>query len=185
MKIGVVKEIKDRENRVALMPQGAEELVKRGHSLMVEAGAGIGSGFDDEAYRRTGAVLVSAADAWGADIVIKVKEPLESEYQHLRDQIVFTYLHLSGVPRALTETLLAWRTTAIAYETVEDAQGQLPLLAPMSGVAGNMAWWSATITSRVPTGVKGRCSGKSGRAATARSWSSATGPSAATPRAPR
>lgn len=104
MKIGVVQEIKDRENRVALSPQGLEELVKRGHSVMVERGAGIGSCFDE-----------------------------------LRDQILFTYLHLSGVEEALTEALLDRLATAIAYETGEDADGRLPLLAPMSGVAGSMA----------------------------------------------
>jgi alanine dehydrogenase len=82
---------------------------------MVETGAGIGSGFDDEEYRQAGAMLVSAVDAWGADMVIKVKEPLEAEYQHLRDQIVFTYFHLSGVAKAFTEALLDRGTTAIAY----------------------------------------------------------------------
>jgi alanine dehydrogenase len=162
MKIGVVKEIKDRENRVALTPQGVEELVKRGHSVMVGAGAGIGSGFDDEAYRRAGAMLVSAADAWGADLVVKVKEPLESEYQHLRDQIVFTYFHLSGVAKALTETLLDRRTTAIAYETVEDADGRLPLLAPMSGVAGNMALTMGNHYLARPNGGKGTLLGRVG-----------------------
>lgn len=139
MKIGVVKEIKDRESRVALTPQGAALLVQRGHTVLVQGSAGMGSGFDDAAYSQGGARIVSAADAWDGDLVIKVKEPLESEYQYLRDQIVFTYFHLSGVTPRLTETLLAQGATAVAYETVEDAQGQLPLLAPMSGVAGNIA----------------------------------------------
>ena len=101
-------------------------------------------------------------EAWGADIVIKVKEPLESEYRHLRDQIVFTYLHLSGVPRTLTETLLDRRTTAIAYETVEDTEGRLPLLAPMSGVAGNMALTVGNHYLARPNGGKGTLLGKVG-----------------------
>jgi alanine dehydrogenase len=162
MRIGVVKETKDSENRVALTPKGAEQLVRRGHSVMVEMGAGIGSGFDDAEYRRTGAMLVSAVDAWGADIVIKVKEPLESEYQYLRDQILFTYFHLSGVAKALTEALVDRGTTAIAYETVEDAQGRLPLLAPMSGVAGNMALTVGNYYLARPNGGKGTLPGQVG-----------------------
>lgn len=139
MKIGVVKEIKDQEYRVALTPAGAEALVRAGHTVRVQEGAGVGSGFNDEEYRRAGAVLVSAEDAWDAELVVKVKEPLEAEYRYLKDQLVFTYFHLAGAPKALTEALLASGTTALAYETLEDEHGRLPLLAPMSAVAGNMA----------------------------------------------
>ncbi len=139
MRVGVPKEIKDKENRVALTPSGARSLVERGHAVRVQAGAGVGSGFADDAYREAGAQTVSVKEAWDVDLVLKVKEPLETEYSFLKDNILFTYLHLAGVTRTLTEALLARGTTAVAYETVEDAQGRLPLLAPMSAVAGNMA----------------------------------------------
>jgi alanine dehydrogenase len=139
MKIGLVKELKDMENRVGLTPEGVRRLVGDGHVLCVESGAGVGSGFDDEDYLQAGAELVTAPGAWDSDLVVKVKEPLVSEYPYLRDQIVFTYLHLAGVAPELTDRLLQAGTTAVAYETVEDADGRLPLLAPMSGVAGNMA----------------------------------------------
>ena len=139
MKIGVPKEIKDEENRVALTPAGARALVDAGHEVRVEAGAGLGSGFLDTEYVAAGARLVGVEEAWDAELVLKVKEPLESEYGHLKDQILFTYLHLAGAPRGLAEALLAKRTSALAYETLEDARGRLPLLAPMSAVAGNMA----------------------------------------------
>jgi alanine dehydrogenase len=107
--------------------------------VLVEAGAGVGSRLSDEAYRRAGAELVGPDDAWGPHLVLKVKEPLDTEYRYLRDQILFTYLHLAGSTPALTEALPAAGTTAVAYETVEDPAGRLPLLAPMSAVAGNMA----------------------------------------------
>ncbi|HLF97041.1 MAG TPA: alanine dehydrogenase [Methylococcaceae bacterium] len=139
MKIGVVKEIKDQENRVALTPAGADTLVRAGHAVLVQAGAGVGSAFADEEYRRAGAQIVTAEAAWDAELVIKVKEPLEAEYRYLKNQWVFTYFHLAGAPKALTEALLASGTTALAYETLEDERGKLPLLAPMSAVAGNMA----------------------------------------------
>ncbi len=139
MRVGVPKEIKNRENRVALTPQGTQNLVADGHQVVVQSGAGLGSGFSDTSYTSAGAVLGDAAEAWASDLVLKVKEPLESEYEHLKGQILFTYLHLSGVTATLTNALLASRTTAIAYETVEDGQGKLPLLAPMSAVAGDMA----------------------------------------------
>jgi alanine dehydrogenase len=139
MRIGVPKEIKDREHRVALTPEGTRQLVSRGHEVFVESHAGDGSGFSDEAYRSVGAQIVPVQAAWGTELVLKVKEPLESEYAYLRHQILFTYLHLSGVSPILTDTLLAAGTTAIAYETVEDQQGRLPLLMPMSAVAGTMA----------------------------------------------
>jgi len=139
MKIGVLREIKEKENRVALTPDGARTLSQAGHSVLVEAGAGHGSGFPDTDYARAGAELVNAETAWDTELVLKVKEPVAREYDCLREQLVFTYFHLSGVAPALTDALLAHNTTAIAYETVEDAQGKLPLLAPMSAVAGNMA----------------------------------------------
>jgi len=139
MKVGVPKEIKEKEKRVALTPAGAQTLTQAGHSVLVQAGAGVSSGFDDEAYAQAGAQLVSAESAWKTDLVLKVKEPLQQEYAQLRDQMLFTYFHLSGVTPTLTDALLEHSTTAIAYETVESDQGELPLLAPMSAVAGNMA----------------------------------------------
>lgn len=139
MRIGVVKEIKNSENRVALTPLGAQTLHQAGHAVLVQGGAGLGSGFSDETYLAAGATIVAVEQAWEADLVMKVKEPLESEYPYLKDQMLFTYFHLAGGPKALTEVLLAQNTTAIAYETVEDAEGKLPLLAPMSAVAGNIA----------------------------------------------
>lgn len=140
MIIGVIRETKDKENRVALTPSGAKQLVSNGHKVLVGENAGLGSGFSDEEYVKNGAVIVENAKAWDADIVMKVKEPLESEYQFLREnQILFTYLHLAGVAKTLTDALLNKKTTGIAYETVEDTYRRLPLLAPMSAVAGNMA----------------------------------------------
>lgn len=139
MRIGVLREIKAQEYRVALTPMGAKALVAAGHEVHVEAGAGLGSGFTDRDYESAGATLTSADAAWDSELVLKVKEPLESEYERLGTQIVFTYFHLAGVGRSLTERLLERGTTAVAYETVEDASGRLPLLAPMSAVAGDMA----------------------------------------------
>ncbi len=139
MKIGLIKEIKSKENRVGLTPEGVAALTANGQQVFVEQGAGLGSGFSDDAYRQAGAAIVSTAEAWDKDLVVKVKEPVEAEYAYLKQQIVFTYFHLAGVPWALTEALLAGKTSAVAYETVEDSNGRLPLLAPMSAVAGNMA----------------------------------------------
>ena len=139
MKVGVPREIKANENRVALTPAGTTALVAAGHTVRVETDAGAGSGFPDTDYARAGADIVPAAAAWETDLVLKIKEPLAQEYGHLRGQLVFGYFHLAGVSPELTDTLLAHNTTAIAYETVEDDRGRLPLLAPMSAVAGNMA----------------------------------------------
>jgi alanine dehydrogenase len=139
MRVGVPKETKDRENRVALTPAGAAELIEKGHTVFIEESAGVGSGFLDEEYISSGAKIVSTVDAWDQELVLKIKEPLEPEYPYLSDNILFTYLHLAGVPRSLTDALLQAGTTAIAYETVQDANGRLPLLAPMSAVAGNMS----------------------------------------------
>ncbi len=139
MRIGIVKEIKDKENRIALTPSGASLLVAEGHQVSVEKNAGIGSGFSNEEYVSAGAEIVSTGKAWDEDLVIKIKEPLEQEYQFLKGNILFTYFHLAGIPATLTDALINAGTSAIAYETVEDDQGRLPLLAPMSAVAGNVA----------------------------------------------
>lgn len=139
MIIGAPKETKDRENRIALTPEGARQLAAKGHKVIVEKNAGAGSGFSDEDYAKNGAAIADAEKAWDADIVIKVKEPLEPEYKFLKKQVLFTYLHLAAAPKSLTESLLKAETTSIAYETVEDTYNGLPLLAPMSAVAGNMS----------------------------------------------
>ena len=140
MIIGVPKEIKDKENRVALAPEGVKLLVSNGHNVFVEKSAGIGSGFPDGEYSRQGATVVSAKKAWSTDLIAKVKEPLENEYSLLNQKtILFTFLHLAGVDKSLTVSLLQKKVTAIAYETVEDENGRLPLLAPMSAIAGNMS----------------------------------------------
>ncbi len=141
MRIGVPKEIKDKEQRVALTPAGVAEFVKHGHEVYVEKSAGNGSSFTDEEYEEQGATLLdSAKEVWEkAEMIIKVKEPLESEYQYFRDGlIIFTYLHLAAEPK-LTKALMDSNTVAIAYETVELANRSLPLLTPMSEVAGRMA----------------------------------------------
>jgi len=140
MVIGVPREIKEQENRVALPPSAAYQLIKRGHEIVVERGAGAGSGFSDEEYAAAGARLVPSHDEVfaRAELVVKVKEPLPAEYGLLRpDQILFTYLHLAANKR-LTEALLATGATCIAYETVE-VNRRLPLLEPMSEIAGRMS----------------------------------------------
>jgi alanine dehydrogenase len=138
--VGVPREVKPGEQRVALTPAGAQALAERGHRVVVEHGAGAGSGFRDEQYAKVGAALSSADDVWGdADLVLKVKEPIPDEYARLRaGQVLFTYLHLAPAPE-LTRTLMASRIRAIAYETVERPDGSLPLLTPMSEVAGRLA----------------------------------------------
>ena len=141
MNIGIPKEIKADEYRVAIPPAGLRELVRRGHTVFVESRAGAGSGFPDEEYRAAGAIVLdSAASVWSrADMVIKVKEPQASEYAYLRsDLVLFTYLHLAAEEK-LACAMLDSGVTGIAYETVEDSQGRLPLLEPMSEVAGRMA----------------------------------------------
>jgi alanine dehydrogenase len=141
MQVGVPREIKNREYRVALTPAGVTELVRAGHSVLVEKGAGEGSSIPDDDYVAAGAQIVADADdVWGAaDLLLKVKEPVAEEYGRLRaDQTLFTYLHLAA-DKKLTEELAASGTTAIAYETVQSPGGALPLLAPMSEVAGRMA----------------------------------------------
>ena len=139
MKIGVPKEVKDQEARVAMTPGGVAGLVQSGSRVVVEINAGIASGFTNEQYQQAGAVMVSTAEAWKADLVVKVKEPQESEYQYLERQIVFTFFHLAGVAKSLTEVLIKKGTTALAYESLEDESERLPILAPMSAIAGNMS----------------------------------------------
>ncbi len=127
MRIGLVKEIKDKENRVALTPAGAGQLVAEGHHVSVEENAGVGSSFSNDEYLSAGAEIVSTIAAWDNDLVIKIKEPLEQEYQYLNENILFTYFHLAVAPVALTDALIKAKTSAIAYETVEYVQGRLPL----------------------------------------------------------
>lgn len=141
MKIGCPKEIKPQEFRVGVTPNAAQEAVRHGHSVIIETQAGIGAGFDDDAYRAAGAEIIgTAAEVFAAaDMIVKVKEPQAGERKMLRDgQLLFTYLHLAPDPDQ-TNDLLASGCTAIAYETVTDAAGGLPLLAPMSEVAGRLA----------------------------------------------
>ncbi|MBI5820343.1 MAG: alanine dehydrogenase [Verrucomicrobia bacterium] len=139
MKIGIPKEIKIKENRVSCTPGGVRMLVQQKHEVLVETGAGVGSGFSDEIYRQAGATIVpTAADAWAAEMVIKVKEPQHDEYRFLRpDLVLFTYLHLAAEP-VLAKRLLESRTCGIAYETVEVGRRR-PLLEPMSEIAGRMS----------------------------------------------
>jgi len=140
MRIGVAKEIKPDEHRVALTPAGARELAQKGHDVLVEQGAGEGSALPDSAYETVGATIASVDDVWGAsDLVLKVKEPLPAEFARLREGLIlFTYLHLAA-DEALTRALLESGAICIAYETVETDDRQLPLLAPMSEVAGRLA----------------------------------------------
>ena len=140
MVIGVPKEIKEQEQRIALVPSAAELLTKRGHTVLVEKSAGVGSGYPDEEYRKAGAEIVDLAkDVFArADMIVKVKEPLPAEFPLLRKgQILFTYLHLAA-SKALTEALLKSGVTAIAYETIQ-VGNRLPLLEPMSEIAGRMS----------------------------------------------
>jgi alanine dehydrogenase len=140
MIVGLPKEIMDNEYRVALTPGGVDSLVHAGHEVLVERGAGTGSGFDDDEYGKAGATLVDTpADAYAADLVAKVKEPQPSEFDFLRPgMVLFTYLHLAAV-EPLTQILLDQKVTAIGYETVQRDDGSLPLLTPMSEIAGRMA----------------------------------------------
>ncbi|HZQ66612.1 MAG TPA: alanine dehydrogenase [Gaiellaceae bacterium] len=156
MKVGVVKEIKSDEYRVALTPAGARELVGRGHEVLVEAGAGEGSAFADDAYEAVGARVAGTDDVWAeSELVLKVKEPLPDEYDRLRaGQILFTYLHLAA-SKELTEALVASGAACVAYETVETAGGGLPLLAPMSEIAGRLAAQAGAYFLEKPLGGRG------------------------------
>ncbi len=156
MIIGIPKEIKNHENRVALTPAGVYALVQSGHSVLVETKAGLGSGFSDADYQEQGAQIVATAqEAWAAQMVVKVKEPLEAEYGFLReDLLLFTYLHMAPAP-ALADAMLAAKTTGIAYETVRNQYGQLPLLIPMSEVAGRMSTQEGARFLEKPQGGRG------------------------------
>ena len=141
MKVGIPREVKNHEYRVAITPAGVHELVRNGHDVLVEHDAGRGSSIPNEAYVSAGASIVGTADdVWGAaDLILKVKEPIAEEYPRMREgQVLFTYLHLAA-DKALTEELVARKVTGIAYETVELPDRSLPLLAPMSEVAGRLA----------------------------------------------
>ena len=141
MLVGVPREIKNNENRVAMTPAGAQELVSRGHRVLIEASAGVGSGFSDADYQAAGAEIAQdAAAVWSAaEMIVKVKEPIAAEYSLMReDQILFTYLHLAA-SKACTDAILSSGTTAIAYETVQLPNRMLPLLQPMSEVAGRLS----------------------------------------------
>ncbi|MBB6098015.1 alanine dehydrogenase [Deinobacterium chartae] len=155
MRIGLPKEIKVKENRVALTAGGVATLVRRGHTVIVERSAGVGSGISDADYEAAGAVLGSAEEAWAAEMVVKVKEPIASEYKYLRpDLLLFTYLHLAA-DRPLTDALLQAGTVAVAYETVQTSDGALPLLTPMSEVAGRLAVQAGAYHLQKPNGGKG------------------------------
>jgi alanine dehydrogenase len=156
MKIGVAKEIKTDEYRVALTPAGARELVERGHDVTVETGAGDGSSFPDGVYEAVGARIGSVDDVWGdAELLLKVKEPIESEYGRLREGLVlFTYLHIAA-DEPLTRALVESGITAVAYETVETDQRALPLLAPMSEIAGRLAAQAGAYFLEKPLGGRG------------------------------
>ncbi|MBG9723001.1 alanine dehydrogenase [Bacillus mycoides] len=140
MRIGIPTEIKNNENRVAMTPAGAVHLVQNGHEVFVQKGSGVGSGFTDKEYVQAGAKLVETAEeAWNQDMVMKVKEPVESEYGYFREGLIlFTYLHLAPEPE-LTKALIDNKVVSIAYETVQLDNRSLPLLAPMSEVAGRMS----------------------------------------------
>ena len=156
MKIGVAREIKTDEYRVALTPAGARELVQGGHDVLVETGAGEGSSFADDAYAAVGGRIVSVDEVWeGSELLLKVKEPIESEYRRLREGLVlFTYLHIAAdepLARALVDSGIA----AVAYETVETDNGALPLLAPMSEIAGRLAAQAGAYFLEKPLGGRG------------------------------
>jgi alanine dehydrogenase len=159
MIIGVPKEVKDHEDRVGVTPAGVKALSEAGHKVLVETQAGAQSGFSDDDYQNAGAEMVGEAGyVWGkSEMVVKVKEPIEKEYVFFREGLVlFTYLHLAPVP-VLTEKLLESKVIGIAYETVRDRQGTLPLLTPMSEVAGRM---SVQVGARRARHSARRCSGR-------------------------
>jgi alanine dehydrogenase len=156
MKVGVAKEIKPDEYRVALTPAGALELIQHGHDVLVEAGAGIGSAFPDGAYQAVGAQIATVDEVWSeAELLLKVKEPIAPEYDRLRDDLVlFTYLHIAA-DEPLTRALVDSGVTAVAYETVETANRSLPLLAPMSEIAGRLAAQAGAYFLEKPVGGRG------------------------------
>ena len=157
MRVGCVKEIKKHEYRVGMTPDNVRDYIAHGHEVIIENGAGLGSSFSDDEYRAAGAVILeSVAGVWGkADMIIKVKEPLEQEYALMRKgQILYTYLHLAA-DRKLTEAVLASESKAVAYETVTDRNGGLPLLTPMSEVAGRLSVQEGAKYLEKPFGGRG------------------------------
>jgi alanine dehydrogenase len=156
VKIGVAKEIKPDEYRVALTPAGARELVQHGHDVTIETDAGIGSTFPDDAYRAAGARIASVDEVWAdSELLLKVKEPIEPEYGHLREGLVlFTYLHIAA-DEPLTRALVDSGITGVAYETVETDDRRLPLLAPMSEIAGRLAAQAGAYFLEKPQGGRG------------------------------
>src|SRR5713101_7859571 len=156
MKIGVAKEIKTDEYRVALTPAGALELIRRGHDVSVEMGAGLGSALPDGVYERVGARITSVDEVWNdSELLLKVKEPVEAEYPRLRDGLVlFTYLHIAA-DEPLTRALVESGVAAVAYETVETDDRRLPLLAPMSEIAGRLAAQAGAYFLEKPLGGRG------------------------------
>ena len=155
MIIGIPKEIKIGEFRVALTPAGAEVLCALGHRVLVQKGAGEHAGFADKDYRKAGAVLVPASRAWAADLIVKVKEPLPSEFKYFRPGLIlFTFLHLAPNP-SLVKALLRKKVTAIGYETVEEDKGKLPILEPMSEIAGRIAALIGAYYQANPQGGRG------------------------------
>jgi alanine dehydrogenase len=157
MIVGVPKEVKDHEARVGLLPSGAKALTEAGHKVLAQTGAGLGSSLTDEEYRQAGAEIVAtAAELWSkSDLVVKVKEPQPSEYAHLRPGLVlFTYLHLAPLPE-LTDKLLETKVNGVAYETIRESDGSLPLLTPMSEVAGRLATQVGAQYLEAPNGGRG------------------------------
>jgi len=155
MIIGVPKETKIGEFRVALTPSGTETLRAQGHRVLIQKGAGERAGFPDSDYRKAGAMLVAAKRAWGAEMIVKVKEPLTPEYKYLKpEQILFTFLHLAPNP-ALVKALVQKKVTAVAYETVEADKGKLPILEPMSEIAGRIAALMGAYYQANPQGGRG------------------------------
>ena len=154
MRIGVPAEIKNRETRVALTPEGAARLTRAGHEVVIQAGAGAASFLTDEAYREAGAVIGTVTEAWGAELVLKVKEPVSEEYALLSDTILFTFLHLAA-NEPLARALIAAGTTAISYDTVQTDDGALPLLTPMSEIAGRLATLEGAHHLLSPAGGRG------------------------------
>jgi alanine dehydrogenase len=157
MKVGVPRETKPDEYRISMTPAGIRELTEHGHEVLIETGAGVASGFADDQYKAQGATIVPDAPSVfaAADMIVKVKEPLDFEVKRLRaGQILFTYLHLAPAPE-LTRALCASGATCIAYETVEDRAGRLPLLAPMSEIAGRLATQAGAFMLEKPLGGRG------------------------------
>lgn len=160
MKIGIPKEVKENESRVAITDTGAALLVQQGHDVYIEAGAGIAADITDEQYEKAGAIILkNAADVWAADMIMKVKEPQESEFKYFREGlIIFAYFHLANEP-ALAEAMVKAGVTAVAYETMVGPNDDLPLLMPMSAIAGRISVQIASFFLQSPQGGKGKLIG--------------------------